>query len=266
MATQTRRVVCFHPFRSSADIFEAQLMRISFVVHFQDMAEFVFFNAPYQCTEEEEEAHVLATNARYIGPYFEWFREVENDEGKVTFKRFGESVQHAVEFMKEHGPFDGVLGFGQGGTFCHALLLMQHHGLHKDLAEMPRLNFCILLSAERCRDPDLQMLYKGAPFKIPSVFFWNTDDPIIKAKDTEELIAVFKEPMLYDREWSIHTVPQMDSCMVKEIRDWIRALPTGRGKVVSKTLVLALAVAIGMLYLLLLYAGYSKNQRLVSKQ
>eukprot|EP00927_Polykrikos_kofoidii_P009597 TRINITY_DN14001_c0_g1_i1.p1 TRINITY_DN14001_c0_g1~~TRINITY_DN14001_c0_g1_i1.p1 ORF type:complete len:282 (+),score=41.79 TRINITY_DN14001_c0_g1_i1:70-846(+) len=254
MATLTRRVLCFHPFRSSADIFESQLLKISFVGHFRDMFEFVFIDAPYRCSDEEEEAHAVEIKSQFIGPFFEWFNAVENDK-KVTYERFNESLKHTVDFMKENGPFHGVLGFGQGGTFCHTLVLLQHHGLHEELAELPRLTFCILFSAQRCRDPDLQPIYKGAPFKIPSVFFWNTDDPTIKAEDTEELIAVFQKPMLYDREWSVHALPRLDSYMVREIREWIRKLPTGSELSPTNSVLLGLAAAIIMLYLLLQYAS-----------
>ena len=52
------------------------------------------------------------------------------DPSDTTWKYHGmdESLQYLEQYMQQHGPFDGLMGFSQGASVAGLAALLQHRG------------------------------------------------------------------------------------------------------------------------------------------
>uniref|UniRef100_A0A7S0R2A9 Serine hydrolase domain-containing protein n=2 Tax=Pyramimonas obovata TaxID=1411642 RepID=A0A7S0R2A9_9CHLO len=121
MPKEKLRILCLHGFRTSGRILQTLFRRSNFEQVFEDHAELVFVNAPYQCNEEEQSRIPAVLQTMFPGPYHEWWNAQED----LTYLRWEASAEYLRRYMCEHGPFDGVLGFSQGGSMASVVHLLQ---------------------------------------------------------------------------------------------------------------------------------------------
>ncbi|KAF2157724.1 hypothetical protein K461DRAFT_290014 [Myriangium duriaei CBS 260.36] len=57
-----------------------------------------------------------------------WWRRKDLGDGRVKYEGLEESLAYLVKFMREHGPFDGVVGFSQGACCAIALAALLEEG------------------------------------------------------------------------------------------------------------------------------------------
>lgn len=92
----------------------------------------------------------------FPGPYYEWWNAHQDEEGRWRYDGWERALAHLEAVAAEHGPFDGVVGFSQGGV---ALLVgMQRAGFA--LKSQPPLRFCVCFAGIRCvagRGPAAQL-------------------------------------------------------------------------------------------------------------
>eukprot|EP00929_Paragymnodinium_shiwhaense_P076870 TRINITY_DN39577_c0_g3_i1.p1 TRINITY_DN39577_c0_g3~~TRINITY_DN39577_c0_g3_i1.p1 ORF type:complete len:261 (+),score=71.31 TRINITY_DN39577_c0_g3_i1:106-888(+) len=258
MSGQERvRVLAFHSFRSCGQALEAGLFQTSFLAHLRDLIDFVWIDAPYECTPEEKEH---CDEAELVGDKTcEWYRpDKKSKDDPLEYLRFWDSVKYVAEILKDKGPFDGVLGYGQGAAFCHALLLLQREG-HDLLEDTSELKFCILISGTKCGAKDLLHLYKGAPFKIPALCIWNMEDPLVKPRDSEDLACIFNNPCVIQKGLRVHELPKLNKDEVNMARKWLKHTISEMNKP-SNWFSMVLVLFIGVLALLTrLYTSQSRR-------
>eukprot|EP00892_Ulva_mutabilis_P000942 jgi/Ulvmu1/10849/UM007_0023.1 len=117
------RVLCLHSFRTSGGIFKKQVSRSGFEDAISDVVELSFIDAPHVASGPAPDD----VGPHFEPPYFEWWDSQTSvkPEGKVsTYSGWQASVAKLREVLIEQGPFDGVMGFSQGGalTACAAAL------------------------------------------------------------------------------------------------------------------------------------------------
>lgn len=91
-------------------------------------------------------------------------------------KQVHNAYQFVYDVIKEHGPFDGVLGFSQGSVLSVALLL-HHAELHPDDPPNVLFGFAILFSIPHLPDEDAD----GTPvtwgkIRVPSLHICGETD------------------------------------------------------------------------------------------
>jgi len=99
---------------------------------FSDEAEVVYLDAPHPASGPAYD-EVLQF---FEPPFYEWWNAVEAGSGKVASSGDGEwtyqglhaSLAFVEGFMREHGPFDGLMGFSQGASVAALVALMQRNG------------------------------------------------------------------------------------------------------------------------------------------
>lgn len=85
---------------------------------------------------------------------------------------FQESLRAIEEFVAEHGPFDGLLGFSQGGAMLGLLCGLQQQG------KLPfSFRFAIFASAFRSRSLPHQALY-SQKIKLPTLHVYGLQDKV----------------------------------------------------------------------------------------
>lgn len=189
------RVLCFHSFRTNAKIFNLQLELCGWKDRFP-WIDFVLLDAPYECTEEDEQKMRLPKNAGSGGQIMEFFpkeeygayREWYNANDAGVYDRLDATLAYASKTF-EGGGFDGLLGFSQGGNLATMIAVLAERGA---LPAFANLGFVVGLSSHRPRDPSVaKHLDAGEPLKTPSLFVVHADDPVVPAALARSLVASF---------------------------------------------------------------------------
>ncbi|KAL2140166.1 hypothetical protein VTI28DRAFT_4182 [Corynascus sepedonium] len=108
------RILCLHGVGSSGKILESQLH--SFTLAVDHSYEFVFVDGPFSCERGP------GIPAFLDGPFF-------SHTAGYSPEKMAEAHEHLEATIDELGPFDGVLGFSQGGALAISYMYkkqMQH--------------------------------------------------------------------------------------------------------------------------------------------
>ncbi|RZC81021.1 hypothetical protein C5167_043612 [Papaver somniferum] len=111
------RVLCLHGFRTSGEILKKQVLTKwpDSVVKKLDL---VFIDAPFPSQGKS------GVEGFYGPPYYERYQF----EKKITkYRNFDECLEYDEDIMIKQGPFDGLLGFSQGGICSAGLPYLDHY-------------------------------------------------------------------------------------------------------------------------------------------
>ncbi|XP_044728133.1 esterase GA18864 [Chrysoperla carnea] len=175
MASRKLKILALHGYRQSGEIF--RIKTGSFRKLVKNLADFTYITAPHKVlnlitNDGSEPADETADNG-----YSWWFNRDD-----LTFKGsreggpaigFQESVEYVESVFKEHGPFDGILGFSQGASFASLLCYL----VSKNLTPI-NFHFAILASGFKSGSIP-HMKYYGQPICIPSLHIFGENDQII---------------------------------------------------------------------------------------
>ncbi|MCO5597150.1 hypothetical protein L7F22_051225 [Adiantum nelumboides] len=199
------RVLCMHGFRTSAAIFEKQIRRWDSSI--LDLLDLTFLDGPYLASGKSE------VEAIFPGPYFEWF---QFNKDYSEFTNLEECKDFISKYMQEHGPFDGLMGFSQGGVLAAAFAGLQQKGLA--LQHRPPLRFIILVAGTGFNNEHLMNECYSELVECPSVQIIGDQDYLRKVN--EELLVKFKDPVVV-RHQGKHTVPRLGEEQTKLVRDFL---------------------------------------------
>ncbi|XP_076060903.1 esterase CG5412 [Oratosquilla oratoria] len=175
------KLLCLHGYRQSGEIFRERTG--AFRKLLKKHAEFVFVTAPLSVPPLEGNGD---------GGRGWWFSQDDSyyraqDETKCA-KGFEESLAVLDKIFKEEGPFDGIVGFSQGGAML---------GLLCGLLEQKQLSFAfkfaIFVSSYRSRSAPHQDLYKQN-ITLPTLHVFGDTDQVIEKPMSEEFLKYFKDP------------------------------------------------------------------------
>ncbi len=122
----------------------------------------------------------------FSGPYYEWFNK-QND----VYVGLPDTLKYIRDYAAQHGPFDGVLGFSQGGSVAAYLTVLDklRNGVEGEGAPLPNLKFALLFSGLVPRAPDVRRLFpeEGQKIDLP-VFCCHGKTDFVK---TDALAAMY---------------------------------------------------------------------------
>ncbi|KAE8380495.1 serine hydrolase FSH [Aspergillus bertholletiae] len=110
------RILCLHGAGTNSEIFKVQLGPLIHHLLKDDATySFEFIDAEVDCTPAE------GIQALSLGPFREWYTWdfVKRVPPKETVTQ---AIEYILSIIEEDGPFDGVIGFSQGGAIVSALL------------------------------------------------------------------------------------------------------------------------------------------------
>ena len=138
---------------------------------FKDYVVFEYINGFY----ENFDIFDLQLYSMFKGqPFYFW---VINDEINNKPKGFKPSVEYVIDYMNEHGPYDGILGFSQGTFLVRTLLKLDEFE-----SELPKLNHV----------PDFGVIVSG-PLRLSFSYNIFSSNP----NDKYKLVTAYKQPILY---------------------------------------------------------------------
>jgi len=188
------KLLGLHGFRTSGDILRRQLSKWGPSLH--ELFDVDCIDAPLPCVGKSDVEGV------FDGPYYEWFRF---NKEFTEFYQLDEMFSYITDYMKLHGPYDGLLGFSQGAIISGCLAGLQEKGLA--LQNVPPIRLVVLISPAQLRAPHLKQVYEGAAVKCPTLAFLGEKD-WLKPAGTEALKS-FENNVTINHRFG-HTVPRLD--------------------------------------------------------
>ena len=83
-----------------------------------DYCDLDYIDAPHRCSPADDEKQDPLITQVFEGPYHEWFnanRRWAREGGGVEYNYLEESLGAVADAVKRRGPYDGFIGFSQGG-------------------------------------------------------------------------------------------------------------------------------------------------------
>jgi len=214
------KILCLHGFYQNADVF--RIKTGSFRKYYKQLADFEFLDAPHEVVGEifsrqsinnpeddtADNADKAAANTDE-GPHLAWWETVPDWLTTQVYPGVEKSIEKVKRFVEEKGPFDGLLGFSQGGVFSAILCN----------TNIFNFRFVIISSAFV---PSIPEFIKGPDHNtIPSLHLYGRNDTLVKPAYSQELSSYFKESVAFEHKGG-HFVPT-DSESKKVIRKFLES-------------------------------------------
>lgn len=123
--TRRLRLLGLHGWRTSGEVLTKQLAMAGWDRALGDLIEVIPMDAPHPASGPTPPDVELFFGKKQ---YYEWWDAERGEDGKFHFTGWAESKLAVESFLRDHGPFDGFLGFSQGGIHASSLLAMQQNG------------------------------------------------------------------------------------------------------------------------------------------
>lgn len=114
------RVLCLHGFGQSGEFFRTKMKRITQYLErnldsdlqadYSDGMEWMFPDAPIELTTDAPQSDILEMRA--------WWTRLEFT---IRLDQLYSSLDYLTKYIREHGPFDGIVGFSQGASIAMML-------------------------------------------------------------------------------------------------------------------------------------------------
>lgn len=117
---------------------------------------------------------------------FSWWPMDGNENDAIMTAGF------LAEFLDSEGPFDGAVGFSQGGMVCGLIAALLEQPQPKRLpgfmTNHPPFRFVISYSGYREEQARLDYLYKPRSIKTPIIHFVSATDPVVAEERCMSLV------------------------------------------------------------------------------
>ncbi|CAD7694802.1 unnamed protein product [Ostreobium quekettii] len=211
------RALGLHGWRTSGAILAQQLQRKGLAAALDDLLEIDCIDAPHTATGPPQPD----VAANFQGPYFEWWDDHKAEDGTHTYMGWEESLDYLAAYIRERGPFDGLVGFSQGAIVSLVLAGLQRRGLA--LGGLPGIKFCLLFSPFQSRDPRHAAAYEGL-IDCPAMVIVGEQDPF-KSWSLPSA-KLLKDPVVMMHR-NGHSVPGADWEGVPRVRAFLEGVAAG---------------------------------------
>ncbi|KJH47300.1 serine hydrolase [Dictyocaulus viviparus] len=174
------RILCLHGYRQNSVLFREKTGSLR--KQLRKYAEFEFISAPLVTNSTSE----VREDARGW-----WFSREDNDFSSKDVcciaTGFEKSVSFICKYVCDYGPFDGILGFSQGASMAHLLLVMEKRGeIHLGIRFAILFSGFLSLSSVHSR-------YTSITCDIPTLHIYGTGDQIVLSTVSEKLMTMFSD-------------------------------------------------------------------------
>ncbi|XP_047307022.1 uncharacterized hydrolase C22A12.06c-like [Impatiens glandulifera] len=189
------RILCLHGFRTSGEILKTQILR-RWPESVIDKMDLVFPDAPYPSQGKSEVEGI------FDPPYYEWF---QFNKEFTDYTNFEECLAYIEDYMVNHGPFDGLLGFSQGAILSAALPGLQAKGMA--LTKVEKMKFLIIIGGAKLLNASIADVAYSSPIQCPSLHFLGEKD-FLKPHGTVLLESCIDPVLIHHPKG--HTIPRID--------------------------------------------------------
>lgn len=205
------RILCFHGFGTNKTLLDYQLRQ--FKKFFKDI-EFVTFNGPVDIDRSSLGDPALIALLEKTGQKsYSWFRILHEN----AYVYYDQTVNYVLNFMNKEGPFDGFLGFSQGGTLAaYMAYYCEYMRFIKNDLNVFQPKFAILIHGGGFFPPRFKEKFM---IDVPSIHFIGENDFLfMKGLFTTSL---FKEPIiLFSKEG--HKIPKLTENEINILKEFFK--------------------------------------------
>lgn len=156
--------------------------------------------------------------------YYGWWKR--NSSSYQDFD-VGQNVwDYLHDYVIENGPFEGIMGFSQGGAFAGYLSTNFHKVLNLTYEQQPPLKFFVTFSGFRLEAPQFQSNYDKYPLSTPSLHVQGEQDTVVSENRILSLYNSCQEDKrTLLRHPGGHYVPNSKQ-YVSQVCNWIQWIET----------------------------------------
>lgn len=176
------KILALHGFRQNGEVFRTRTRKMRQAL--EDVADFTFVTSPLVYTPQgETRAATLAAFGEIVDTPTQrvWWLTTD-DSGQ--YHGFDDSIAYLRTVFREQGPFDGVIGFAQGGTLAAVLAAMQPD---PDM----QLQFAVCISAFPSRDRSHAAYVEPGSVKLPALHVLGLGDILVTPDRSIKLFEAF---------------------------------------------------------------------------
>jgi uncharacterized protein (DUF924 family)/Ran GTPase-activating protein (RanGAP) involved in mRNA processing and transport len=158
------------------------------------------------------------------GRYNRCWWNATDDPSTMIYEGLEETIAYVNRYCQMHGPFDGILGFSQGG--CLAGILAHLQQIQSPLVKDCHFQFVVIISGFACRDirPEFNMSTRPPiPISLPSYHCWGLADSLVINPRSECLANWFVNPVVKTHVGG-HFFGAINLWPVTQIIQWISSL------------------------------------------
>ncbi|XP_077297636.1 esterase GA18864 isoform X2 [Arctopsyche grandis] len=184
------KILALHGYRQNGDTFKAKIG--SFRKAVAKIANVTFLTAPHVVKPNSEDANENVDQRGW------WFNAEDYTFSGTRIGGpaigFTETLELLEKTFKDHGPFDGILGFSQGACLAGILAAMQQKGL------LPyKFKFAIIASGF-CSGSLVHKGFYDEEITLPTLHVFGETDKIIPKEMSETLAGVFSDAIIVDHD------------------------------------------------------------------
>lgn len=176
------KILALHGFRQNGEVFRKRIRKLRQAL--EGVADFTFVTSPlnYDPQGETREATLAAFGELpdYTMQRVWWLSSDDNRE----YEGFDQSAAFLESVFRTQGPFDGVVGFAQGGTLAALLAAMQPH---------PTISFkfAICISAFPSRAEAHERYMRPGGITVPALHVLGQNDILVTPDRSIQLFEAF---------------------------------------------------------------------------
>ncbi|KAI9505435.1 hypothetical protein GGI25_005259 [Coemansia spiralis] len=195
------RMLCLHGYEQDSNVLRTKLKH--HMAALQNKVDFVFETAPnilhpYDIDGMDNVTRAEATRTgKTLGKTFRGWYFLKSADPEII-DGLENSIEHLVAVLEEQGPFDGMLGFSQGGLMTAIMCSLLEHR-YKQLGDQcthAPFKFAIISSGYKLKDTRWQYLYEK-PISTPSLHIYGVLDSMIHVSKSIELKHTFAHATEY---------------------------------------------------------------------
>lgn len=213
-----QNILFLHGFRQNSNKLKKRVNKLIRTLKLECNAHIKFLNGTHPYIPKGEIASQMSSTLGQdtlnpIESQRVWFN---SDDSAEVYYGLEQSIDHVLSEAKIHGPFDGIIGFGQGAVL--ASIVVKNHPL--------LFRYLINISAFEPRSLKHKNLFSPEqPFDFASMHIYGKNDNLITPSRSEKFSKCFKQPFIAEHTaghfapdaWPIEKIVEFISFQAKNL-------------------------------------------------
>ncbi|HJZ23688.1 MAG TPA: DUF924 family protein, partial [Candidatus Babeliales bacterium] len=185
--TKKLKILCLHGWRQNGQIFRTKIKKM--VKEFADIADFNFVTSPVEYKPEGDVLEATLSAFETVPVYTKQRAWWISSEGNKIYQYNDISLAYLKQVWEKEGPFDGILGFAQGGTMAAIMGCKEFNP-----------QFLILISSYFPRADEFKFMDVENSLTTPSIHIFGRNDILVIPERSKKLHQMFKSGSLIAHE------------------------------------------------------------------
>eukprot|EP01066_Platyproteum_vivax_P010002 Platyproteum_vivax@DN4447_c0_g1_i1.p1 len=208
------KILCLHGWKTNGRILMDQMRITKFINLLEEYADLQPVNGPYEALTSAKDVVSFWPNMKY---YTWWYF----NENEMRYDGLSESLDRLAHILALDGPFDGIVGFSQGGMMASILAILRQR---EDFRFAHQFKFVVTIASVMAHDVEVREAAEGirpiSPFDLPSFHFCGVRDPMLKIViEAWEYLYPAAPNIIFDGK---HTLPYLRDDEAAMFSAWLR--------------------------------------------